>query len=292
MKLHYFRDPSGIKNFGDDLNPWLWDKLLSDVLDDDENTAFVGIGTLLNEWLPTHTPKAHKRVIFGTGVGYGGMGGLQIDNSYKVYCLRGPLSAQTLGLQKELAVTDAAVLVRRLINTNTPKVHRFAYMPHVGQIADEAWNSVCKEIGFGYIDPRWSTEKVLSCISQTEILLTEAMHGAIVADALRVPWIPIVTKPRVLSLKWQDWCMSIGVEYQPMRVARLIAPQDKRTIHSLAYSANNWVMRKIAPLQLVCIAKKSMPILSSDTVIEQLTVTLEERLQQFKDDLKTGVFSS
>jgi hypothetical protein len=36
MKLYYYQDSKGVKNFGDDLNPWLWSKLIPDVLDDDE----------------------------------------------------------------------------------------------------------------------------------------------------------------------------------------------------------------------------------------------------------------
>ena len=35
MKLHYHRNKDGISNFGDDLNPWLWSRLLAHELDDD-----------------------------------------------------------------------------------------------------------------------------------------------------------------------------------------------------------------------------------------------------------------
>ena len=33
MKLYYYKAPLG--NFGDDLNPWLWPRLLPDIFDDD-----------------------------------------------------------------------------------------------------------------------------------------------------------------------------------------------------------------------------------------------------------------
>jgi succinoglycan biosynthesis protein ExoV len=33
MKLFYFKDPAG--NFGDDLNLWLWPKVLPGILDED-----------------------------------------------------------------------------------------------------------------------------------------------------------------------------------------------------------------------------------------------------------------
>ncbi|MGD1914333.1 MAG: hypothetical protein ACFB2X_26900 [Rivularia sp. (in: cyanobacteria)] len=44
--------------------------------------------------------------------------------------------------------------------------------------------------------------------------------------------------------------------------------------------------------QLVDIAKTSQPNLSSDIRIEQLTVQLEERLQQFKKDFADGFFDN
>ncbi len=284
MKLYYHK----AKNFGDQLNPWLWDKLIPNILDDDQITAFVGIGTLLNEQLSQRTRKALKRVIFSTGVGYGKRV-VKIDDSYKIYCLRGPLSAQALGVPTELAVTDGAILVRRVLNTNSRKVNRFAYMPHF-ELAGEAWKLVCEELGFGYIDPRWSTEKVLSCISQTEILLTEALHGAIIADALRVPWVPLVTSHTILAFKWQDWCQSMSVEYRPLHMKRLHHPRQKLDFVSPARLVRDWARQKLAASQLIRIAKSSHPILSSDIKIEQLTVELEGRLEQLKQDIAAGCF--
>ena len=58
VKLYYYKATAG--NFGDDLNSWLWDRLLPNAFDgicyhrhsshernNNENTLFVGIGTLL-----------------------------------------------------------------------------------------------------------------------------------------------------------------------------------------------------------------------------------------------------
>jgi succinoglycan biosynthesis protein ExoV len=284
MKLYYFQHTEGIGNFGDDLNPWLWEKLIPDYLDQDDKIAFVGIGTLLNNWLPSNTPNAKLRIIFGTGVGYGDVDAIKGSNCYKFYCVRGPLSAQSLNLEPELAVTDAAILVRKFFQANHPKKFKFSYMPHVGQMAEKELSLVCQELGIGFIDPRWTPEKVLLALSATEVLLTEAMHGAIVADALRIPWIPIVSKPKILSFKWQDWCQSIGVEYQPIHLPRLIDPNTQKWPRNFASSVNNWFMAKSTISRFKEIIKKSKPILSKDSTVETLTLKVEERLEQFKID--------
>lgn len=303
MKLHYFRFANGVTNFGDDLNPWLWEKLLPDVFDGDERSIFVGIGTLLNKTLP----KANKTAVFGSGVGYGGGVLPTIDQSWKIYCVRGPLSAKKLGIAPELAVTDSALLIRRVYKPNLEKRTKFAYMPHIrlAMLGDPAWKDICEEAGMSYIDPRWQTETILSAICQTEVLLTEAMHGAIVADALRVPWVPVMTSTTILPFKWHDWCSTVGLKYEPhylMPSNKLYPPAykveaflrfwKKYTLQAprrLLKSLFQQDCKKMAT-QLVDIAKNSQPNLSSDVRIEQLTVQLEERLQEFKQDLAAGYF--
>ena len=55
MKLHYCKTPSG--NFGDDLNTWLWPTLLGEnFFDTNEDTLFLGVGTILNQKIP-RTPE-------------------------------------------------------------------------------------------------------------------------------------------------------------------------------------------------------------------------------------------
>lgn len=284
MKLFYYQE----NNFGDKLNPWLWEKLLPGVIDDNETSAFIGIGTLINDKLPLKTKNARLRVIFGTGVGYG-EGTPQLDDSYKIYCLRGPLSAQALGVSTKLAVTDGAVLIRNLFNHHSQKVYKFSYMPHY-ELAGAGWSAVCEKLGFGYIDPRWSIEKVLLSISQTEVLLAEAMHGAIVADALRVPWIPIITNPTILQFKWQDWCQSVGVEYKPSYVKRLHHPRQQLDILYPVRLVRDWARQQESLSQILHIARTVQPNLSSDTKIENLTQEIYEKLQEFKHDLEIGLF--
>lgn len=305
MKIYCYRPYSrtpGLTNFGDELNAWLWEKLIPEgVFDENEETAFIGIGTLLNNIIYDRVPNARKIVVFGTGVGYN-EGIPKIDDSWTIYCVRGPLSAEKLGLAPEMAVTDSAALVRRVFQPTGQKVHRFAYMPHFTQSkqADKTWRYICKQNGFGYIDGRWPVEQVLSAITETEVLLTEAMHGAIIADALRVPWIPIYTTPRILNFKWQDWCASVGMEYKPHMLMEMrdLAPEYgirrirgiRGSRSAIRASLTHWLNKKRVAAQLGEIAQTARPMLSSDEKIEQVTVELEERLEKFKNDVAAGYF--
>lgn len=58
------------------------------------------------------------------------------------------------------------------------------------------------------LNPRDFIEKLWSC----ESVLTEAMHGAIFADAYGIPWVPLRLYVHINEFKWKDWWASLGIE--------------------------------------------------------------------------------
>ena len=305
MKLFHYERPDGISNFGDALNPWIWPKLLPDVLDDDGRIAFIAIGTLLNDVLASRTPEAVMRLVFGTGAGYGPPPSLD-DSTLKIYCVRGPLTAGKLGLPGSLAVCDPGVLVRTVFRGTGRKKHRYSFMPHVHHAVFGAavWPEICRTVDFGYVDPGWSVERVLQAIDETEVLITEAMHGAIIAEALRVPWIPVVTSVRIDRFKWEDWCASIGQAYRPTALPPLAGVYPRmgrrpamlmRTVGHLlrarAVAPSTDPARSMAP-RLLAVSRKRSPVLSSDQQIDSLTQGLLDRLEVLKRDVAAGVYET
>ena len=298
MQIFYYRRRDGQPNFGDELNTWLWPKLLPDFFDDDESTQFIGTGTLLNHRLPERTTNAKRLIIFSSGAGYEQpLSG--IPSHWHIACVRGPLSASRLRLPRQKAITDGGMLVHRCFSPDRVKKVSHAFMPHIhhASLADIRWKRLCADVGIGYIDPRWPIEQILEAIGHTDVLLAEAMHGAIVADALRTAWIPVITSPRILSFKWQDWCASIGVSYRPWRLLPLPEyPKYARGVRSslqagwlrakwgqqtLLHQPTNLVNQSIVD-DLANLIRKGYPTLSTDTTIERLTNQLEETLAALK----------
>jgi len=217
VQLHYC---AHLGNFGDRINPWLWSRLIPDLLHTDDQTLLLGVGTILSDRIPT---RQHK-VVFGSGLGYGAPP--QIDDSWSFYCVRGPLTAQKLGLAERFAVTDPAALVRTLhYAEGLREGHadgRPAFMPHHLSARSYNWREIARQADMDYIDPCDSVPSVLNRIFHARLLVTESLHGAIVADALRVPWTAVRAYPHhVLNFKWQDWCASLGMNYEPMDLPAL-----------------------------------------------------------------------
>jgi succinoglycan biosynthesis protein ExoV len=276
VRLFHFSGENGVTNFGDELNHDLWRHFLPGAFDHDDETLFVGIGTLLNDRLP----RARQTVIFGAGVGY--YGPPQPDPGWKVYCVRGPLSARALGLSAEAAVTDPAALVSRLPNDRHPSPDRwkYAFMPH-WQTEPRTWAVLCEAIDFGFIDPRWPPRRVLEALCGTEILLTEAMHGAIVADALRIPWIPIRTRQTIRAFKWEDWCRSLEIEYCPCPLPTI---WPKPLAAGPVRRVRRWARLKLVGKALLHVARRERPSLSRAHVLEARICELEQRLTKLKID--------
>lgn len=265
VRLYYYKDQYG--NFGDDLNPWLWPKLIPGIFNHDGETLFIGIGTLLNERVPATMPK----IVFGAGVGYGNLP--LIDQKWKFFCVRGPLSAQVLGLDSELAITDPAVLIRTLSLPQISQCYDLSLMPHHKSVRLTNFKPLCEDLGINLIDPGAKVYKTIREIQRSKVLITEAMHGAIVADALRVPWIPLRLHSHIVEFKWRDWCCSLGFNY---------SPHPKGTIGGIS---PDMVPEKRSAL-LSALFKKAAtrfePILSPDSALERAQSRLQEKLEQMK----------
>lgn len=301
MRIFYYRRRDGQPNFGDELNTWLWPQLLPNFFDNSESIQFIGTGTLLNSRLPERTKAAQRLIIFSSGVGYE-QPLSHIPENWQIVCVRGPLSAQQLRLPREKAITDGGALVSRCFTAASKKKSGYGFMPHIhhASFADSVWNSLCAQAGIQYIDPRWPIEQILQAISEIEVLLAEAMHGAIVADALRTAWIPMITSSRILKFKWQDWCASINVPYKPWYLLPLSAyPKYARGVRSSLQAGQlraSWGKQTLVhqPTNLInsctvesltAVTQKGQPALSTEATLERLTTQLEEQLYSLKRSL-------
>jgi succinoglycan biosynthesis protein ExoV len=95
------------------------------------------------------------------------------------------------------------------------KKYKVSFMPHWESINRGNWKLVCEQAGINYIDPTDPNVLAsLQAIQQTELLITEAMHGAILADTLRVPWLALEPIFPLHRNKWFDWSESMLIDLQ------------------------------------------------------------------------------
>lgn len=205
MKLTYYKGPR--PNFGDDLNAWLWPQLLPNYFDEDASELFIGIGSILTD----DYSRTARKVVMGSG--YGGYSRPPVvDKTWDIKFVRGRHTANRIGVDESLGIGDSAILIRGMVNLRAIKRHKVSFIPHWESAQVGLWQDVCRRCGFNYIDPRDEVEPVISGILESEMIITEAMHGAIVSDALRTPWVamsPIHARHRA---KWADWSSALGFD--------------------------------------------------------------------------------
>ena len=209
MKLHYCKTPLG--NFGDDLNTWLWPTLLGDsFFNTDENSLFLGVGTILNRKIP----RGPEKIVLGTGTGY--QRPPKVDEKFSIYSVRGPLTARALNIPSRKSIGDSAYLClatdhfKKLFALQ--KKYKVSVIPHHQTATTIDWKIIEKVDGLHFIDPRKEFFNVFEDIAQSECVLTESLHGAILADALRTAWQPFRMGHRFNMFKWRDWLASIHIE--------------------------------------------------------------------------------
>lgn len=231
LKLHYYRGPR--PNFGDDLNALLWREVLPSTVWDASDAVLVGIGSILTEPGLSHLAAPGTRVIvLGSGTSYGAAP-IELHH-WHVLAVRGPLSANAIRLPAS-AATDGAYLVADAPAITGPPVYRSetVFIPHHRSLLNRPWADAAAEAGMTFVSPEWPVEEIFEHLARAKLVLTEAMHGAIVADALRIPWIPLAISPALDEFKWRDWLGSLELPFEPVYVPAL-DPRDLRRQDRLA----------------------------------------------------------
>lgn len=294
--LYYCKTSNG--NFGDSLNSWLWPRLAPEVCDEHNPSLFLGVGTILSDGVPQKPLK----YVFGSGWS-GDARRPKIDNKWTFYCVRGPLTAVGLKLDRNVPLTDPAILIRCIPLCTQHKCYPVALMPHHQSMLKADWKTLCQRAGIHCIDPRSGVEFVISEIQKTQLLLSEALHGAVVADALRVPWIPLQIYSRFCEFKWRDWAESLQVPLYIVDLPPVFEnnpPWNKRLDYALkrgfacaGLGKINWRRLEIRAstqheientlCMLEKLPNKYPASLSSEKILVRLEKILFERLSSLRD---------
>jgi len=296
--LKYYNETN---NFGDLLNPLIFNHYLTGFFDDDPETIFLGIGTLLG--LEKGTPITKKIIVFSSGYGHGdtftyGTAPV-IDERYDVMCVRGPLTAKVLGLNPSFALSDGALLLNHMNFQERKKRHAYSYIPHhVSEGMFDGWPEITEAAGLHFISPHENVLSIIEQIQESEVVITEAMHGAIIADIFRVPWIPVKAYSHINEFKWQDWALTLNlkVEFHPLGSLfnkRLIKAMIRNAMPhtwqkpltamaALIYKINHDRQRKRQVIRELKNAKAVRPFLSKRQLLNDKSSQLLDKIELLK----------
>ncbi len=206
MRQVYHSSPQG--NFGDDLNAWFWDVVLPGWRNWDSSVTLIGIGTILNAGL---LPSG-KKLVIGSGVGYGGIPDVSNCNEWDIRAVRGPMTTKTLGLDPLKALSDPAITLPCFnMFHGIEKTDDIVFVPHVGSDQSFDWASICARLGLQYQSPSACPKIVIKRLASARCVIAESMHAAIIADAFGTPWTAVAINKGFNRFKWLDWAESLEI---------------------------------------------------------------------------------
>jgi len=280
------------KNFGDELNHYLLPRILPNFFDGNDDDLFLGVGSILFD---SH-PKEPRKIVLGSG--YGGYTSKPtLDHKWHIFGVRGPRTAEALGIDQSLVIADLAAMLFRDRPLNPVKRYKISFMPHFQSLARGHWPAAAAQAGVNFIDPRSDVETVLESIAASELILAEAMHGAIVADALRVPWTALLPLDPAHRFKWHDWAEALDVALSPRAIAPSSLFEWSENVRIAGKSLKRFTRHIEAPLRaagaqhFTTRASESLraasafePQLSPDTSIERAVSRFEEAIRNIRRD--------
>lgn len=282
MAIHYydlFSSQWSSKNFGDDINPFLLRKLLDPSVIARSNVCVIGIGSILNHDNAKRVSEYRRKVVFSTGTGYG-EALKDLDDTWDIVCVRGPKTADIMGLPATKAICDGAILLSDYFDPIVEsKRDGIVFIPHIRTHwgTGKALRLICDNLGWRYLSPDRQAEDFIEVVSRARLVITEAMHGAILADTMRVPWIPVALHQHN-DFKWRDWFLSIEQDYHcNFLLPKLWNPKESAVVGRLKYPYQKWKMSRLA-VQLGSIALECAPSLSSEELLDSRKVQLREKL--------------
>ncbi|GGF25806.1 polysaccharide pyruvyl transferase family protein [Echinicola rosea] len=303
MEYLYYKSEKG--NFGDDLNGWLWPKLFGPE-DTSDDLAFLGIGTILYE-KNKHIISAQdkRKVVFGTGVRPIHKQ-FPLDASWDIRFLRGPLSSNHFNREFKY-ISDAAYALKLLPEfqkiSNTTKQYNVSFIPYFKSESYFDWKSICKELGIHYITTHTDLgiEYTLREIAASNFIISEAMHGAILADIFRIPWrrfvltTPFTEGERVSEFKWADWMNSVEIfQHDPLYVPLY----KKGRFHSMikrfsggSVEANVFLKNKVKDQILKTLSQRDITFdMSSDQRANQVFSRMGDEVELLNQKLHKTVY--
>jgi pyruvyltransferase len=171
----------GRPNFGDDINPSFFETIGGRKVRfaaDPRQPHLLGAGSILEQATPAS-------VVCGSGLLQPPSGPARRPG--RLIAVRGEKSAEALAAPAETLLGDPLVLIDTLVEPQ-PTRHPIGIIPHVRSVAH--WQARAPR-GVRLLHPGLEPWRLIREIAACELILSQSLHGLIVADAFGIPnvWI-------------------------------------------------------------------------------------------------------
>ena len=273
------------RNWGDELNYYFLQNIMDKRLVEYKKTGtrnYSFIGSILNNrYVNEHT------VIWGAGVQEAAEPlGVKPE---KVCAVRGPLTRKYLmdnGVKCPEIYGDPSLLIPYYYYPVVEKKYKVGFIPHWSSIKDPRAEEFASKPGVhmikmsGYSNWKQVINEILSC----ECIVSESLHGLIMAEAYGIPniWADVTLGGRY-DIKFHDFFLSIGHDRkEPMKITRSTKMSD------ISNAASAYKRGRIPDLNKL-LAACPVGIKDADFLRRVKTGKLERTKTMVQGEYKSGV---
>jgi succinoglycan biosynthesis protein ExoV len=286
MKLLYYNDSP---NVGDQLNEYIWKKEFQLLLEDKrEDIDLLAIGSILHKSLC----KGNKTIVFGTGA-RSSDSLPNIDEKWDIRFVRGPNTVYALKKQNINVkyITDPGLLISKYFSVEPTKQNKnkkktVGIVPYY-RSNHEAWAKVAEVAGLVFISPTLDVDTFCKKVKACDLILTEAMHGAIIADSFRIPWISYTSSTNIFenethNFKWNDWCNSVDIEFDELSYYHFDNLKPKNILQQI----KRWLKIRFMSIRILIDVRIKKAKLSSNDMFDQRMKELAHEIKALNDEYK------
>lgn len=285
VKLVHYKASSG--NVGDDFSEWLFSRCLGEALAETSDTLLFGVGSILDRNFETAFSHEgiRRQMVFGSGARSASTVPDITKGDWHVYCVRGPLTARALDLPADKAVADPAILAPRLHPAKSSASGPIGIVPYY-TASPKIWDQVARKFGWKVVSPHLGVEEFIAALTQCSRVFCESMHGAIFADAYRIPWRPvsgtgISSEGGTHAFKWTDWSSAMGIGFDSIKIRPIGDPAPKDALQHLKQRAKAELLSR----QMAKAEAEDRFVLSRDTVLADRQNRLLDLMEQMRRDI-------
>lgn len=289
VQLVHFKASTG--NVGDDFSEWLFTRCLGSNLSEQADTLLFGVGSILDQKFDNAFSNADvkRRLVFGSGARSATTLPDIAKESWRIYCVRGPLTASALDLPAQKAVADPAILAPRLHPAIPETSGPIGIVPYF-TASLPIWTQIAHRLGWTVISPHLGVEDFIDTLNRCSRVFCESMHGAIFADAYRIPWRPLSgtganSEGPTHAFKWTDWSSAMGIGFDSIKTPAISSFSKTGLVASCKQQVKvAWLARVLGKA-----AREDRFQLSRDTVLasrqEQLLTLMDELCHDLRNNL-------
>lgn len=238
------REPSKGLNFGDEITPFVIEKLWGYRCRwrPPEQCQIAGAGSIIE--VLQNNSGGNPTEVWGSG--FIKEGGQNKKPNLKFRAVRGVLSQDRVVGKPVLG--DPGLLIPFVVKPATSFKFKYGIVPHYTDHNDPLIKQLLKSLpNSSFIDVLSEPKKVAKEISSCEIILSSSLHGLILADAYGVPNLRLDVSQNIIGqgYKYRDYASSVG------RSIPALTPPDIKNLspNQIEKTANNAEIGIINKLQ-------------------------------------------